>query len=237
MALWLAAAIVGPAAPNGAVLDKPSRRYQLSCENGATLPPATLDHAPLFDTDLALALEATRAALVPGYAPVFGEHLRADMWLFVERSAHAVVLANLRSAERIVRMQFTANGPRLKYASHAYCSVSANAYGRTMADWWLDPGARIDGNTTRFVAHLEGQCWSGGSMIGRIDPPHFVYAKTAVIVTITLEPRRPAGVYWCQDSSPILLVITLGEPLGRRELQDGRTFPPESARFIPYGNR
>ncbi|MBA2381460.1 MAG: hypothetical protein H0V73_05045, partial [Chloroflexi bacterium] len=102
--------------------------------------------------------------------------------------------------------------------------------------WWLDPAAPPPAATaTKVRALIESpMCASGRSPEGRIEPPVFDLADTAV--TISFEIRWPSGAAQdCQGIAPFPITIDLPEPLGDRLLLDGSETPPRDATKPPPG--
>lgn len=87
------------------------------------------------------------------------------------------------------------------------------------ADADLSPGStRIDVLVNEFA------CAGGESAEGRIVPPTVDYRSDAVIITIEVIPK--AGFNDCPGNPDTPYTVELDEPLGNRQLLDGRTDPP-----------
>jgi hypothetical protein len=93
------------------------------------------------------------------------------------------------------------------------------------ATWALPPDADVGPNTQEFVALVtEIACASGQTSEGRILPPEITYDDTSV--TVTFFVRQLVGAQACPGNPATPFTVTLGEPLGARELLDGGVRPP-----------
>jgi hypothetical protein len=95
------------------------------------------------------------------------------------------------------------------------------------ASWALAEGQELDAETEQFVARVtEMNCASGQSSEGRIVGPKVEYGDDAIIVTFAVRPPPGGEFHTCQGNPPTLVLVTLSEPLGDRQLLDGHVDPP-----------
>lgn len=102
------------------------------------------------------------------------------------------------------------------------------------AGWVPAPDADLSARSTRIdVLVNEFACAGGQSAEGRIVPPTVNYQTDAVIIAIEVIPK--AGPNTCPGNPDTPYTVELAEPLGDRQLLDGRTDPPSdpSLEFNP----
>jgi hypothetical protein len=95
------------------------------------------------------------------------------------------------------------------------------------APWQPADRAALTPQTTAIdVLVVEQACASGEAATGRITEPEIAYRDDAVVITLRVIP--PAGGQTCPGNPDTPFTVKLDEPLGDRELFDGRTDPPST---------
>ncbi len=112
------------------------------------------------------------------------------------------------------------------------CSLQARPAPRlNEVDWELDPSTPEPSpdDTTIFLLATERECVSGRSMGHRLREPQVI--ATSESVRITLTATALPGDQNCLGNPRAKVEVTLPEPLGDRELVDGRLI---GAQLIDY---
>lgn len=94
------------------------------------------------------------------------------------------------------------------------------------ASW--SPRTPPDPSATSIAIDVSSDdCASGRSPADRLTEPIVEYHADTVVITARLRPQ-PLASYTCQSSPPAPMTVRLDEPLGDRQLLDGRWYPPRS---------
>lgn len=99
------------------------------------------------------------------------------------------------------------------------------------ASWSLRTVPSSDA-TSVDIGVSSDECSSGQSAAGRLTEPMVEYHADAVVITTRVVPLPPGG-YTCPGSPSAPMTVQLDEPLGDRQLLDGRWYPPQSATVEP----
>lgn len=112
-----------------------------------------------------------------------------------------------------------------RYSAHAECQPElVFGDGLRPAEWQLPDGTPGPDATSITILVRDPGCASGRSPADRLADPVVEYHDDAVLIAPRLEPL-PAGAYECQSSPPAEQTVELSEPLGDRQLLDGRWYP------------
>lgn len=99
-------------------------------------------------------------------------------------------------------------------------------------NWRLDPNLALDEGATQLTLLATGQACSGGRAMGdRLQPPTVLLTDTTIFISLAAE--QPGGAQTCPGNPEELLIIDLGEPLGDREVVDGRTTAGLISDYVP----
>jgi hypothetical protein len=97
--------------------------------------------------------------------------------------------------------------------------------GMGFASWRLDPAFPVDRTSTSVhVLATETACANGKPPVGRVKPATVLENDAAVTIVLTVA-NVPGGAD-CPGNPEFPQEVTLGRPLGDRELFDGSSFPP-----------
>lgn len=88
--------------------------------------------------------------------------------------------------------------------------------------WWLRTDAQREDRSLDLWVH-ENACASGNRETGRIRPD-VDYADDSITVTIRVE--YAGGDQTCPGNPDTPYTLVLDEPIGDREIKDGKTTPP-----------
>lgn len=104
-----------------------------------------------------------------------------------------------------------------------------------LAVWTIATDAPTAATSQTFTAQVRRLDCSSGST-GTVLPPAVEFGPTSVVVTFTVEPLPP-GEYTCPPNDEVGYLVSLGEPIGNRELVDGacRTDQARTTSFCKDG--
>ncbi|TDD67288.1 hypothetical protein E1262_19530 [Jiangella aurantiaca] len=196
--------------------------------NGPGFDPALLTERPLVDPASALGT-AVRTGPPPPATPA----IVAGATLVEQTGSTAYVLIWLTDTDE-ARSLFDTDvlGARYEQAPDgAWSSQGGGACypqrtpddGLVLAEWWLRTTPGPDATSVTIQVQEEG-CSGGMSPADRLAEAIVEYRADAVVITARIEPL-PDGAYTCQGSPPAPLTVQLDEPLGDRQLLDGKWVP------------
>lgn len=195
---------------------------QVGCPHGPTFPFSALENIrPLAEGGSGM---VTAAGTFLGSGE--GAFWPQDEWMILHSSLREAILV-ARADEGFMFMTLTRDLGGWKWSGAqggAPCPLQhmppSNA---NTVDWVLDPGAPAltPDSTSVRVLLTEQQCVSGQAIGSRLLGPQVV--MTADDVRIAFAARRPPGdAHNCIGNPSMSFVVQLPEPLGDRQVIDGR---------------
>ncbi|KQX76278.1 hypothetical protein [Aeromicrobium sp. Root472D3] len=99
--------------------------------------------------------------------------------------------------------------------------------GAADAVWALGPGQPISTTSTSFTA-LVTRLGCNDGVTGDVVDPVVRTSRTRIVVTFQVTPGEP-GAARCPGNRALPYVVDLEDPVGRRQLVDGRCLPDGAA--------
>ncbi|SEF15974.1 hypothetical protein [Jiangella alba] len=228
--------VAGDAEPQPA--DTPPATELITCNPGwPAFDPALLTERPALDpeSDLGAAVRTTArppiaARLIERWTLVDQVSSLAYLLIWLKDTPEARNMAEDGLSTAVYSRE--ADGTWTFYSGGGGCEPQRFFDdGLLPASWSLrstpDPDA-----TSVDIDVSSDECSSGQSDAGRLTEPMVEYYADTVVITTRVEPLPP-GAYTCQGSPPAPLTVHLDEPLGDRQLLDGRWYPPRPAGTQP----
>lgn len=201
----------------------PEDESLIGCPSGPWFPRSALDN----HIDLA---SSGRNDIIEAVSPFLdseeGEFWPQRGWRILHADDDNVLLVHLEPPDRLSFMTVENTGGSWKWtgaqAGAACPLVLKMAEGLNIVEWRLDPGESPTPDSTSLRLLLqERECVSGQEIGDRLVGPEIVYTEDAVLVSFAAEPP-PGDAFNCQGNPETSYVLVLDEPLGERELADGR---------------
>ena len=89
--------------------------------------------------------------------------------------------------------------------------------------WELDPSQPAPRTAAGFTA-LVTRLGCNGGVTGEVARPHIEMTASQIVVTFQVTPGDPEAAT-CPSNQPVPYLVELGEPVGGRQLIDGRCLP------------
>jgi hypothetical protein len=218
------------AGPDPAVAEWPEWPHRVSC-GGLRFDPIVAFSSPTGvegeDTPQVRAMERFIHA-----GPPEEEFTRKRDWRLLAEEDGWAEFGSGRLPEEMEWIAVERKRGRWDFASYSSgCEPASMRRGREAITWTLASQPRLRPRTRSILVELgPGECSSGRPQAPRLQKPEFREQNGALLISLWLRPLPPGG-YTCEGIVEPPVRIRLPEPLGKRRLFDGGTYPPRVPRL------
>lgn len=195
----------------------------IGCPSGPWFPRSALDN----QIDLA---SSGRDEIVEAVSPFLeseeGNFWPQVGWKILHATEETVLLVHLEPPDSLSFITITKTADSWTWSGASAggpCPlVTQMPEGSNTVEWRVDPddSPRPDSVSIRLLLQ-ERECVSGQEIGERLLGPEIVYTDEQILVSFAAEPP-PGDAFTCQGNPETPFVLDLDEPLGDRELIDGR---------------
>ena len=195
----------------------------IGCPGGPWFPRSALNE----QIDLAA---SGRDELVEAIAPFLqseeGQFWPQEDWKILHASDDTVLLVHLEPPDSLSFMTLTKSTDSWEWSAGSAggsCPlVIQMPEGLNTVEWRLDPDESLSPDSMSIQLLInERECVSGQEIGGRLVGPEIVYTEEQILVSFAAEPP-PGDAFNCQGNPETSFVLDLDEPIGDRQLTDGR---------------
>lgn len=195
----------------------------VGCPNGPWFPRSALESQTDLDS-------SGRDDIVDAIRPFLeseeGAYWPQDGWEILYSTPELVLLVHLDPPDALSFMTIEKEGDSWRWAgaqAGGACPLVVQIpEGMNTVDWRVDPDEYLSPDSTSIRLLInERECVSGQEIGDRLIGPEVVYTDSQVLVSFAAEPP-PGDAFTCQGNPETPYLLDLDQPLGDRDLVDGR---------------
>lgn len=195
----------------------------IGCPSGPWFPRSSLETQTDLDSS---GRHEIAEAIRPFLDSEEGVYWPQEGWRILHSTPESVLLVHLDGADGLSFMTIEKTGDSWNWAgaqSGGSCPlVIQMPQGLNTVEWRVDPDEKLSPDSTSIRLTInERECVSGQEIGDRLIGPEVVYTDSQILVSFAAEPP-PGDAFNCQGNPETPYVLDLVEPLGDRELVDGR---------------
>lgn len=208
---------------------------QIGCEFGPTFSASALTEPSFAAASEVVGLEAAMTGFLGSEE---GQDWPQDGWLVLDETNTTLLLVHHGDEDAFSFMEFQRDRGEGWMWSGGQRGGSCDLFrttpeGMNTVQVSVDPGADIQPDSTVIPLLLtEQECVSGRPMNDRLGEPELLITDRLVMVTFHATPP-PGASFNCQGNPTMSYSLILDEPLGNRDVRDGRNLGMSLGEFLP----